>query len=98
MGVAGGENKIGNWLCAQFCFKSLRFRRAEIQRLELAVESNQVRQVVVKISGPNRDSVFPEPLFDADVPAEIFFRPQSKVHPKNFVLTARRTESGRDTR
>src|SRR5437899_9821211 len=52
----------------------------------------------MKISRTNRDSVFPESLFDADVPAEIFFRPQPKIHPKNFVLTARRTESGRHAR
>ena len=38
----------------------------------------------------------PEPLFDTDIPPEIFLRLQSKIIPENLVLTAWGAESGRD--
>ena len=98
VGVARLEDKISNWLRAQFGLESLRFGCAEIQRFKLAVKSDHVRQIVVKISCAERGSIFPEPLLESDVPAKIFFRLKVKVVAENFVLTARRTKSGCDAR
>ena len=52
----------------------------------------------MKISRINRHAPVPNPLFETNVPTEILFRSQSKIHSKNLVLTTRRAESGRDTR
>ena len=50
----------------------------------------------MKIGRPETDATVPEFLPDANVPAQIAFRFQSEVVPKNFVLTAGRTESRPD--
>src|SRR5207249_4811371 len=101
VGVAGREKQIGDRLGPQFRLQSLRFGCAEVERVEQPVKSNHVRQVIMKISRTQSDApatAGPEPLFDTDIPPEIFLRLQSKIIPENLVLTARRTEPGCDAR
>src|SRR5206468_10395002 len=62
------------------------------------VESDDVRQFVVKISQADRHApatAGPEFLSYTDVPTQIVFRFQPEIVPENFVLTAGRTESRR---
>src|SRR6187431_1825649 len=40
----------------------------------------------------------PEALLEANFPAQILFRPQTKIASKNLVLAARRTKAGRNAR
>ncbi len=82
----------------QLRFEPLRFGCAKIERLEKPVKADHVRKVVVKIGQPDGDPILPEPLFHANVPAQIVFRFQSEIVPENFVLTARRTKSCRHAR
>ena len=58
----------------------------------------------MKIGCTDGDASVPKPLLNSCVPPEILFwlqrleRSRSRVKAKNLVLTARRTESGRDAR
>src|SRR5947208_3473750 len=98
IGVARTQIEACDWRGAQLGFHALSFRRAEIQRSKLPVETDDIGQIVVKVSRADYDPPLPKSLFNPSVPAEIFFRVQSKIHPENFVLAARRTESGRHAR
>src|SRR5439155_25030768 len=89
------KNQDPDVLRTQLCFEPLRFGRVDVKCLEDPVESDHVRQVIVKISHANGDAILPKLLPDTDVPPEIVFRFQSEIVPENFVLTARRTESRR---
>src|SRR4030095_4307777 len=91
--IAHREQEICDGLRPHLGFQPLRFCRAEVQGLKKSVGSNRVRQVVVKISQADGDSVFPEFLSDPDVPAQISFGLQPKIISENFVLTAWWTES-----
>ena len=94
--IARREDEIGNRLRTQLRFEPLRFSRAEVERLEKSVESDHVRQVIVKIGQANRHATAAQSsCLDANVPTQIVFRFQSEIVPENFVLTAWRTESGR---
>ena len=84
---------------AQFRLEPLRLGRSQVKRLEKTVESDDVRQFVVKISQADRHApatAGPELLSHANVPTQIVFRFQPEIVPENFVLTAGRTESRRD--
>src|SRR5438477_13219436 len=96
--VARAQIETWNRCCAQFGLEALGFGCPEIQGPELPVESDHVRQIVVKIGRADRYAPVPQPLLNSGVVSEIFFRAQAEIHAKDFVLTARRTETGRDAR
>ncbi len=94
--VTRGKNEILDRRCAQFRLHALRFRSPEIQRLEKSVESDHVRQIVVKISRADRYTPIPKSLLNARVPSKILFRIEIGVVSENFILAARRTKSRGD--
>ena len=79
----------------QFHFQALRPRRAEIDRLEQAIEPDYIREVVVKISRVDEDAIVPELLPYPDVEPAHFFRLEAQIVAKDLVLAGWRTEPGR---
>ena len=85
---------------AQLAFHALGSCLSQIERFKKSVESNQIRQVIMKIRSADGNPLVPQSLLDTSIPTKAFLRLQCVfcVESKDFVLTARRTESGRNTR
>src|SRR4029077_14514032 len=101
--VARSEKEIGNRRCAQLGLDSLGLGGTEVERFKKSVEPDDVGQIVVKIRRTDSYAPVPKPLLNSCVPAEILFRLQGRqrlawkwIESKDLVLTARRTETGRN--
>ena len=90
IGVARVETQVGERPKFQLALQTLGARGAEVKRVELPVEPDQVREVVVEKSGRDFDPIFPRELLDTDLPAELFFGIELELVPENLVLAARR--------
>src|SRR5205085_11449224 len=97
IGIAGDYRHPCYWRGPQLGFQPLRPARSQVQRFEVTIESDEVRQVVVEISRADSYAVVPERLFNSHVPAEAVCRSEVKIIAEDFILAAGWAETGGDT-